>query len=683
MSFDEALLEVRELTKKINHHNDQYYGESTPKISDYEFDQLLNRLIELEKLHPELKLPDSPTQRVGGDITKSFESVVHKYPMLSLGNTYSKEELSDFHERVVKGLGHSNFKYFCELKFDGVALSATYKNGLLDKGVTRGDGTRGDNITANAKTIRSLPLRLIPGDYPDEFEVRGEVFMPRKEFDRINKERVDIGEEPLANPRNSTSGTLKMQDSGVVASRNLDCYLYSLIGDHVNFHSHSESIHALEKWKFNVSPTYKRCDTLEEVLAYIEEWEQKRLELALDTDGIVIKVDDLKYQQILGFTAKSPRWAISYKYKSENASTILRGITYQVGRTGAITPVAELAPVLLAGTTVKRASLHNANEIERLGVRVGDTVYVEKGGEIIPKITGVDTFERPPASETVKYISVCPECNSELTRSEGEASHYCPNAEGCPPQIIGRFEHFIQRKAMNIESLGKETIKGLVDTGLIKDPGDLYKLDFETLNGLEFKVYSDKKGEDAVRSLREKSAQNIVDAIESSKQVPFENVLFGLGIRYVGQTVADKLASHFINIDNIANASFEELIEAPEIGEKIAVSLEEYFSNAKSIDLIKRLKDAGVKTELSSQAAIQSDVLSGSTFVISGVFENHGRDELKTLIKKNGGKIVSSVSGSLDYLVAGNNMGPSKLEKANKFGVKIISEKELESLLNK
>ncbi len=682
MSFEEALLEVQELTKKINHHNDQYYGENDPEISDYEFDRLLDRLIQLEKEYPELKLPDSPTLRVGGNITKNFETVIHKYSMLSLGNTYSKEELSDFHERVVKGLGHSDFKYFCELKFDGVALSVTYKNGLLDKGVTRGDGTRGDNITTNARTIRSLPLRLMPGDYPDEFEVRGEVFMPRKEFVRINEERVDIGEEPLANPRNSTSGTLKMQDSAVVASRNLDCYLYSLIGDQVNYQSHSQSISALERWGFNVSPTYRRCNTFEEVLIYIEEWEQKRLELPLDTDGIVIKVDDLRYQQILGFTAKSHRWAIAYKYKSESASTILRGITYQVGRTGAITPVAELSPVLLAGTTVKRASLHNANEIERLGVRLGDTVYVEKGGEIIPKITGVDTTKRSPTSEVVKYINVCPECSTELIRTSGEASHYCPNFEGCPPQITGRFEHFIQRKAMNIESLGKETIKGLVDTGLIRDPGDLYKLDFETLNGLEFRVSSGKKGEDTVRSLREKSAHNIIDAIESSKQVAFDNVLFALGIRYVGQTVAEKLANHFMTIDNIANASFEELIEAPAIGEKIAVSLEEYFNNAKHIDLIQRLKNAGIKTELSDEAVVQSDILRGSTFVISGVFENFGRDELKTLIKINGGKIVSAVSGSLDYLVAGNNMGPSKLEKANKFGVKIISGKELESLLN-
>jgi len=513
MSVDEALPEVRELTEKINYHNNLYHNQSRPEISDYEFDQLLSRLIDLEKKYPELKLPDSPTQRVGGDITKNFEAVTHKYPMLSLSNTYSKEELRDFHERVIKGLGHSDFMYFCELKFDGVALSVTYKDGLIEKAVTRGDGTRGDNITTNAKTIRSLPLRLAPGDYPGEFEVRGEVFMPRKVFDRINEKRIDIGEEPLANPRNSTSGTLKMQDSAVVASRNLDCYLYALLGDQVNYESHSQSIQALERWNFNVSQTYRSCHSIEEVFGYMDEWELKRLELPLDTDGIVIKINHIKYQQILGHTAKSPRWAIAFKYKSESASTRLNGITYQVGRTGAITPVAELQPVLLAGTTVKRASLHNANEIERLGLRIGDTVFVEKGGEIIPKITGIDEIKRSSKSEPVKYIKECPQCGTILVRVEGEVVHYCPNFDRCPPQVMGRIEHFIQRKAMNIETLGRETIKGLLDTGLIKDPGDLYKLDFETLNGLEFKVFSNKKGGISVRSLREKSAKNIIEAI--------------------------------------------------------------------------------------------------------------------------------------------------------------------------
>ncbi|MEQ9422934.1 MAG: NAD-dependent DNA ligase LigA [Cyclobacteriaceae bacterium] len=679
----EAKSKIAELSKQVDYHNQLYYGEDRTEISDFEFDKLLQELIDLESKFPTLKLQDSPTQRVGGTITKSFETVYHKFPMLSLSNTYSKEELTDFHDRVVKGLGHEDFEYFCELKFDGTALSLTYKNGYLDKAVTRGDGTRGDNITTNAKTIRTIPLRLTAGDLPEEFEVRGEVFMPREVFDRINAEREDIGEERLANPRNTTSGTLKMQDSSVVASRNLDCFLYSVLGDDLAFDNHADSIDRLERWGFNVSPTYRRCSSIDEVFEYIAEWEMKRLELPLDTDGVVIKINNFKQREQLGSTAKSPRWAIAYKYKSESAATKLNAITYQVGRTGAITPVAELEPVFLAGTTVKRASLHNANEIARLDLRVGDTVFVEKGGEIIPKVTGVHLDERPPDSEPVKYIENCPKCDTELIRMEGEAVHYCSNVESCPPQVLGRLEHFIQRRAMNIESLGKETLKGLIDKGLVENPADLYDLTFETLNGLEFQVASDKNENGySVRSLREKSAQNIIDSIEKSKAIAFEDVLFGIGIRFVGQTVAEKLADHFESIDRLMEASYEELLEAPEIGEKIAISLQQFFESEKNREFIDRLKATGLQMAVDKSGDIaDSNILEGKTFVISGVFTNHSRDELKEMIKKNGGKNVSSVSAKLDYLVAGDNMGPSKLEKANKFGVKIISESEFETLL--
>ena len=683
MTRDEAQNQIQALIEKVNYHNDLYYNQSRTEISDHEFDQLLNQLISLENEFPDLKFPDSPTQRVGGDVTKNFEAVTHKYPMLSLGNTYSKEDLEDFNDRVIKGLGHSNFNYFCELKFDGVALSITYANGLLEKAVTRGDGIRGDNITTNAKTIRSLPLRLKKGNYPSEIEVRGEVFMPLEVFNRVNEERIEVGEEALANPRNTTSGTLKMQDSAVVAKRSLDCFLYALLGEQVDFQTHSDSITALQEWGFNVSPTFRKCKDIAEVLQYIDDWEFERLKLPLDTDGIVIKVDEVKHQQILGSTAKSPRWAIAYKYKSESALTRLNSITYQVGRTGAITPVAELQPVLLAGTTVKRASLHNANEIARLDIRVGDTVSVEKGGEIIPKITGVDLDQRVAQSEPLQFISSCPECGTELIRIEGEAVHYCPNFDACPPQVMGRIEHFIQRRAMNIESLGRETIKGLLDSGLIKDAGDLYSLTFQKLNGLEFRLQTDKKEGNSVRSLREKSATNILNAIEGSKQVPFSNVLFGIGIRFVGRTVAEKLVEHFGSIDRIQNASLEELLEAPEIGEKIAASIVDFFKKDENLDLIKRLTEAGLKMENSEPESPLSDKLKGKTFVISGVFANYGRDELKENIKKNGGKILSSVSGNLDFLVAGENMGPSKLEKANKFGVQIINESELMKMIEK
>lgn len=669
MTKDQANKEISELTEKINYHSDLYYQQSKSEISDFEFDQLLERLIKLENENPEFNYPDSPSHRVGGTITKHFETVVHKYPMLSLGNTYSEEELVDFDGRVKKGLNSDYYEYLCELKFDGVALSLTYKDGVLVQAVTRGDGTKGDNITANAKTIRTVPLKLKEGNYPSEFEVRGEAFMPSEVFAKLNKEREANGEELLANPRNTASGTLKMQDSAVVASRKIDCYLYNLLGVEDQISTHEESIKSIMEWGFNVSPTFKKCSDIQQVLAYINEWDEKRKTLPVDTDGIVIKVNSLEQQKILGFTAKSPRWAIAYKFKAESAATVLRDITYQVGRTGAITPVAELEPVLLAGTTVKRASLHNANEIARLDIRKGDTVFVEKGGEIIPKVTGVDTSQRNSDSLELTYITHCPECNTELVREQGEASHYCPNISGCPPQITGRILHFIHRKAMDIDSLGEQTIKLLFNEKLVKDFGDLYSLKYEQVIGLE--------------GFKDLSSRNLIEGISKSKEAPFENVLFGLGIRFVGRTVAEKLAEYFKNIDAIIAATYDELIEVPEIGERIAKSLISYFEEPKNIDLINRLKEAGLKFEIDESANKPAgDSLEGMSFVISGVFEKYGRDELKELIKSHGGKIVSSISAKLDYLVAGDKMGPAKLDKANKLNINIISETDLDNMIN-
>ena len=669
MSVEEAKKEIASLSEQINYHNQKYYQESVSEISDYDFDQLLNRLIQLETEFPELRKSDSPSQRVGGTITKSFETVVHKYPMLSLANTYSPEELKDFDGRVSKGLEGEGYEYVCELKFDGVALSLTYENGELLRAVTRGDGTKGDNVTTNAKTIRSIPLKLAGSDYPENFEVRGEVFMPNSIFEALNKQKVADGEEPLANPRNTASGTLKMQDSSVVAARKLDCYLYSLMTDRNAVPTHFDAVQSLSKWGFNVSPTYKKCKDIDEVLTYIEHWEEKRHELPVETDGIVIKVNSLKQQNDLGFTAKNPRWAIAYKYKAESATTRLNGVTYQVGRTGAVTPVAELEPVLLAGTTVKRASLHNANEIERLGVRIGDQVHVEKGGEIIPKITGVDLAHRPKDSEELQYIQNCPECETLLVRYEGEANHYCPNIESCPPQIKGRIEHFIHRKAMDIDSMGEQTIKVLFEKGILNNISDLYDLKYEDLIDLE--------------GFQDLSVKNLLKGIEASKQVPFEQVLFGMGIRFVGKTVAEKLAVHFKTLDALIAADFEALVAVPEIGDRIAESLIQYFGKEENKVLLEKLKSAGLNFEVDeSQFQTSSDVLGGKTFVISGVFEKYGRDELKGIIKDHGGKVVSSISGKLDYLVAGDKMGPAKLEKAEKLNINIISESDFDQMIN-
>ncbi len=668
MTTAEAKKTISSLTEKINHHNELYYQQSKTEISDQEFDKLLEQLLRLEQEFPELRLPDSPTQRVGGGITKEFATVNHRYPMLSLGNTYSSEELEDFDGRVAKGLDGDKYEYFCELKFDGVSISLIYENGMLVRGVTRGDGVRGDDVTQNIKTIHSIPLKAKGKNVPDSFEVRGEVFLPKKVFEKLNKEREDIGEETYANARNTASGTVKMQDSREVARRKLDCYTYSLLGDGNGITTHEEAIKKLESWGFNVSQTYKKCRNIKEVLQYIDHWDKKRLELPLETDGVVIKVNSLEQQQQLGFTAKSPRWAIAFKYKPESQSTRLNGITYQVGRTGAITPVAELEPIFLAGTTVKRASLHNANEIARLDLRIGDYVFVEKGGEIIPKVTSVDQTKRKPGTKPVKYITKCPECGAELIRHEGEANHYCPNEKGCPPQIKGKIEHFIQRKAMNIDSLGEKTIGQLYSLDLVKTPADLYDLTKEDLARLE--------------GFKDLSIKNLLNGIENSKSTPFESVMFAIGIRYVGKTVAEKLARYFKNIDNLMNATYEELLNAPEVGEKIAESVAEWCKDKNNRKEIDRLRRAGLQFISSEKEPDKvSNVLEGKSFVVSGTFVHYERDAIKDVIVANGGKVLSGVSGKLDYLVAGENMGPAKREKAEALKVKIISEDEFRKMI--
>ena len=668
MTTAEARKSIEALSEKINYHNNLYYQKSKSEISDLEFDQLLESLIKLEGQFPELKLPDSPSQRVGGTISKEFASVVHQYPMLSLGNTYSQQELEDFDGRVAKGLDGEPYEYFCELKFDGTSISLTYENGLLVRGVTRGDGVKGDDVTANVKTIKSLPLRIKSKNAPKEFEVRGEIFLSKNVFKQLNKEREDIGEETYANARNTGSGTLKMQNSSEVAKRKLDCYLYYLLGEDIGVKNHSEAISKLELWGFQISPTYKKCKNIAEVLEYIHHWEKRRTDLPLETDGVVIKVNNLDQQESLGFTAKSPRWAIAYKYKSESLSTKLNGITYQVGRTGAITPVAELEPILLAGTTVKRASLHNANEIARLDLRIGDYVFVEKGGEIIPKVTAVDLPKRKAGAKAVNYITKCPECKTDLIRIEGEANHYCPNEKGCPPQIKGRIQHFIGRKSMDIDSMGERTIEQLYELGLVKSPADLYDLKKEDLLKLE--------------GFKDLSAKNILSGIEASKTTPFESVLFAVGIRYVGKTVAEKLARYFKSIDNIAKATYEELLNAPEVGEKIAQSVVAYFSKSESRKEIERLRAAGLQLVSDEKEPEKvSLILDNKSFVISGTFQKYERDQLKDIIIANGGRVLSGVSGKLDYLVAGENMGPSKLEKAEKLGVKVISETDFDNMI--
>ena len=649
------------LRRKIEKHNYNYYVLSQSEISDYEYDMLMNELMELEKNNPVYCDPSSPTQRVGSDISEEFKQVEHKYPMLSLGNTYSEEEIKDFDQRVKKIIG-DNFNYVCELKFDGTAIGLTYKNGELSQGVTRGDGTKGDDVISNVKTIKSIPLKLFGEDYPEEFEIRGEIYLSHEGFKKLNNERSEAGDPTFANPRNAASGTLKMLNSAAVAKRPLDCFLYYMLSGNLPSDSHYENLNKAKKWGFKVSESMKLCKSIEDVLGYINYWDKERKNLPYDIDGIVIKVDSMRQQRQLGFTAKSPRWAISYKFKAERVTTRLLSIDYQVGRTGAITPVANLDPVFLAGTTVKRASLHNADQIVLLDLHENDIVYVEKGGEIIPKIIGVDKEERNITNKPIQFIEHCPECNTGLIRPEGEANHYCPNEEGCPPQIKGKLEHFVSRKAMDIGT-AEATIDLLYSKGLVQNIADLYELKYDDVLQLE--------------RFAEKSAENLINSIEESKNVPFERVLYALGIRYVGETVAKKLALSLGNIDALMNSSFEQLNEIDEIGDRIADSIIGYFNNMKNIDIINRLKKSGLQMVIdASVQELKSNKLEGKTFVISGVFEEHSRDELKALIELNGGKNTGSVSKKTNYLLAGENIGPGKLEKARKFGVIIISEND-------
>lgn len=670
MSPEEAKKKIGGLSSTLKQHNYNYYVLAMPTISDFDFDKKLEELAALEQQFPEYAEPDSPTQRVGGDITKEFKTVRHKWPMLSLGNTYNEQELLDFDQRIRKAIG-DNFEYVCELKFDGLSMSLTYEGGKLERAVTRGDGIQGDEVTANVRTIHSIPKKLQPGDYPDHFEIRGEVFMHLKAFERLNNERVENGEVPYANPRNFASGTIKLQDSGEVAKRPLDAFMYFLYTDKQLFKTHWESLQAVKSWGFQVNEESELCKDIHDVLKFISKWEEQRFKLSYDIDGIVIKVNNYSQQQELGFTAKSPRWAIAYKYKAEQVETELQSVSYQVGRTGAVTPVANLKPVLLAGTTVKRATLHNADEIEmRLKLHEHDWVYVEKGGEIIPKIISVNLDKRRPGAAPVHYITHCPACDTLLERKEGEAAYYCPNDEGCPPQIIGKMQHFIGRKAMNIDGLGDETIDTLYQKGFIRHISDIYDLHKHSAELKQLGRFG------------EKSINNMLDGIERSKQMPFEKVLFGLGIRYVGETVARKLAAHFKNIDNLASATLEQLTGAEEIGDRIALSIIEYFESDKHKQEIERLKAAHLNLVAEEkELTLQSEKLSGQSFVISGVFEKYSRDELKELIEQNGGKILSGISAKLNYLVAGDNMGPSKLEKAQKLNIPIISDEDLLKIL--
>ena len=658
------LVEIESLREQLNYHNRKYYVENSPEISDYDFDCLMRRLMDLEAEHPQYYDPLSPSVRVGSDRTSEFISVAHRYPMLSLSNTYSIEELNTFIERIEQQQGVTEF--VCELKFDGTAISLTYEKGRLVRAVTRGDGTMGDDVTANVKTIRSIPLTISGDDVPELFEIRGEIFMPYASFDRLNSEREAAGEPLLANPRNAAAGTLKQQQSAVVAKRGLDCTLYQMAGDNLPFTNHIENLEAARRWGFKVSEHMTLCRGAKEVIEYITHWDEARKALPYPTDGVVIKVNDFALRRTLGFTAKSPRWAVAYKFKAESALTRLVSVDFQVGRTGAITPVANLEPVLLAGTTVKRASLHNAEQIAALDIRIGDMVYVEKGGEIIPKITGVELSERKSDSTPFEYITLCPECGAELVRFEGEAKHYCPNQSGCRPQILGRIIHFIRRKAMNIDGLGAETVELLFENGLIANIADLYTLRANDLALLP--------------RLGEKSADNIISSIEASKSVPFARVLFGLGIRFVGETTAKYMASHFKSLDAIMAADSSELQEAEEVGDKIAQAIIEYFADPVNLAIIERLRAAGLQFE-SEQAVRSSNILEGKNIVVSGKFSVYSRDELKALIESHGGKNQSGVSGNTDYIVAGENMGPAKLQKAEKLGVTILTEQQFIELI--
>jgi len=671
---------IEKLRREINEHNHTYYVLSQPEISDYDFDMLLEKLVKLEVEYPEFFDPDSPTQRVGGEITKKFNNVVHKYPMLSLGNTYSEAELLDFDQRVKKQIGN-DYEYVCELKYDGVAIGLTYINGRLSHAVTRGDGVKGDDVTANVKTIKSIPIKLSGNDFPDEFEIRGEIIFPLEGFIKLNKEREIAGETAFANPRNSASGSLKMLDSKEVAKRPLDCYLYYLLGDNLPFNTHYKNLNKAKDWGLKISQYIAKCRNIDEVFNFIKEWDKNRNLLPYIIDGIVIKVNSFEQQKQLASTAKSPRWAIAYKFKADRIATELLSISYQVGRTGAITPVANLEAVQLAGTTVKRATLHNADIMKNLDVRVGDVVFVEKGGEIIPKIIAVDLEKRKENSEIVKFIENCHECGTKLIRKEGEVNHYCPNEIDCPPQIKGKIEHFISRKAMNIDSLGEGKIEIIYDNGLIKNIADLYNLTYDNLFGLEREYINEDTGKSRIVKFKEKTVENILNAIEESKNVPFERVLYALGIRYVGETVAKTLVKHFENIEAIIKADFEALKEVEEIGEKIAESIVQYFNDERNLKIFELLENAGLQFEIiNDNSNIKTDKLINKSFVVSGIF-SISRDEIKQIIIDNGGKNVSSISSKTDFVLAGENMGPAKLEKANKLGIPIISEDDLMKML--
>ena len=652
-----VLATITNLRAELNQHNYNYYVADQPTISDFEFDQKLKQLQELELQHPEFFDENSPTQRVGGTITKNFETVVHEHRMYSLDNSYSKEDLQDWEIRMQKVLGNVPLDYTCELKYDGASISITYENGRLLRAVTRGDGFQGDDVTHNIKTIKAVPIHL-KGDFPDKFDIRGEIILPLKKKKKMNQELIEIGETPYSNPRNTASGSLKLQDSAEVAKRPLDCLLYFVIGANLPFKTQFEGLQKARDWGFKVPGQSILAKNLNEVFDFIAYWDKHRHDLPYETDGVVIKVNTLQHQEELGYTAKSPRWAMAYKFKAEQVTTQLNSISYQVGRTGAITPVANLEPVQLAGTIVKRASLHNADQIEKLDIRIGDFVFVEKGGEIIPKIIAV--AKRGAEIEPTKYITHCPECQTELVRSEGEANHFCPNFYGCPPQIIGRIQHFITRKAMDIDGLGGETVALLYNAGLVANYADLYALQKEQILPLE--------------RMAEKSAENLIQGIENSKTIPFERVLYALGIRYVGETVAKKLAKHYKSIDAIAQASIMDLILVDEIGDKIAQSVVQFFDNHENQRIIERLKQYGVQLESAAEAALLSEKLKGKTFVVSGVFELYSRDELKKAIEDNGGKVGSSISAKTDFVIAGDNMGPAKLEKANQLKIAIISE---------
>lgn len=660
---------VEQIRNDLNTHNYRYYVLNDPTVSDFEYDQLLNRLIELEKQYPDLADPLSPSVRVGDDRNQNFMQQNHRTPMFSLGNTYSREDIIEFDMRIRKTVGQA-VEYFCELKYDGTAISLTYERGQLLRGITRGDGMRGDDVTSNILTIKSIPLRLQGAGWPSVFEIRGEVMLTRSVFEQLNQERVEIGDPPFANPRNAAAGTLKLQNSSLVAKRRLDCFLYALAGQELPTKKHSDNLAIAREWGFKI-PDYSRvCQNLDEVFEFIRYWESERKKLPFDTDGVVIKVNSLQQQEILGNTAKSPRWAIAYKYPPDRAETRLISIDYQVGRTGAVTPVANLEPVSLAGTTVKRASVHNEDQIRILDLHLGDTVFIEKGGEIIPKITGVNLKKRLPLALPVQFPEVCPECGTPLKKDPGEARHYCPNEEECPPQIKGKLEHFISRRAMNIEGLGEETISLLYREGLVSNPADLYDLKTHQLASLE--------------RLAEKSAQNIIESIDASRQVPFERVLFALGIRHVGETVARKIASYFDTMDQLIQANIEELLQVDEVGEKIAGSLLEFFAREKNLTIIDRLRNAGLQMKSTRKVMNgPAGALSGKIIVISGVFKKYSRDQIKELIERHGGKNSGSISSKTTWLLAGENAGPEKIRKAKELNIKLLSEEEFGQLIDK